>query len=69
MLVLEYLELCMLLSVMLALPRRKIFTFILKSAPHKHQYGHNKICSHATEPTTTIILTDYFNNYNFSKLK
>ena len=37
---------------------------------HTHQYGPNKICSHTTELTTTMtFLTDYFNNYNFSKLK
>jgi len=25
-------------------------------------------CGHTTEPTATMYLTDYFNNYNFSKL-
>jgi len=26
-------------------------------------------CNHTIEPTTTMYLTDYFINYNFSKLK
>jgi len=30
---------------------------IPNSALHTHQYGRNKICSHTTEPTTTM----YFN--------
>ena len=27
------------------------------------------VAAATTEPTTTCILTDYFNNYNFKKLK
>jgi len=44
-----------------------VWCLIPKSAPHTHQYWPNKICSHTTEPTRMIILTDYFNIYNFSK--
>jgi len=43
----------------------KMTSVVLNSAPHTRQYGPNKMCSHTTEPSTTmyvIILTDYFNN-------
>jgi hypothetical protein len=54
-------------SALFELAEVTVVKIIPKSARHIHQKGRNNICSHTTELKTPMY--DYFNNYNFSKLK
>jgi hypothetical protein len=47
-------------------------TLIPNSAPHTHTHTNTDLIIYAATPPNQpqrCILTDYFNNYNFSKLK